>query len=39
MINVDGYTTIQEIKKTRKTEKIAMVFYLPKTNPADIEND
>ncbi|MEN9487537.1 MAG: hypothetical protein RIR56_1226 [Bacteroidota bacterium] len=37
MPNVDGYTTIQEIKKQEKLKNCKVVFLSAKTNPADIE--
>jgi DNA-binding response OmpR family regulator len=37
MPNVDGYTTIQEIKKQEKLKDCKVVFLSAKTNPADIE--
>ena len=36
MPNVDGYTTIQEIKN-KKTENCKRSFSITKTNPVDIE--
>lgn len=37
MPNVDGYTTIQEIKKQEKLKNCKVVFLSAKTNPTDIE--
>jgi len=37
MPNVDGYTTIQEIRKQEKLKNCKVVFLSAKTNPADIE--
>ena len=37
MPNVDGYTTIQEIKKQEKLNQCKVIFLSAKTNPADIE--
>ena len=36
MPNVDGYTTMQEIKKQEKLKNCKVVFLSAKTNPADI---
>ena len=38
MPNVDGYTTLQEIKKQEKLNQCKVIFVSAKTNPADIEN-
>ena len=37
MPNVDGYTTLQEIKKQEKLNQCKVIFLSAKTNPADIE--
>jgi DNA-binding response OmpR family regulator len=37
MPHVDGYTTIQEIKKQEKLNNCKIIFLSAKTNPADIE--
>ena len=37
MPNVDGYTTLQEIKKQEKLNQSKVIFLSAKTNPADIE--
>ena len=38
MPNVDGHTTLQEIKKQEKLNQCKVIFLSAKTNPADIEN-
>ena len=37
MANVDGYTTLQEIKKQEKLQDCKVVFLSAKNNPKDIE--
>jgi DNA-binding response OmpR family regulator len=37
MPNVDGYTTLQEIKKQEKLNQCKVIFLSAKTNPTDIE--
>ena len=37
MPNVDGYTTLQEIKKQEKLQDCKVVFLSAKNNPKDIE--
>ena len=37
MPNVDGYTTIQEIKKQEDSQRCKVVFLSAKNNPKDIE--
>lgn len=37
MPNVDGYTTLQEIKKQEKLKNCKVIFLSAKSNPADIE--
>ena len=37
MPNVDGYTTLQEIKKQEDSQRCKVVFLSAKNNPKDIE--